>query len=144
MKQVKEAKNIEVLVNISYAEENNELVQTFSFFVSNKRYLTYLFDARFLFKQKIEKLIEELLLEGYKRRADMEGEIKLYYDIQPKPQPIIRKICAYVPPNCGCAYCSKAVKEGEFVFCPEKNKHYHKSEGIGRCPVFRCKEEILT
>ena len=48
-KQIKEAKNIEVLVNITYENNDDTISQIFSFVVSNKRYLSYLQDARFSF-----------------------------------------------------------------------------------------------
>lgn len=143
MKQIKEAKNIEILVNIRYEEKDDKLIQRFQFSVTNKKHLDYLFDARFLFKRKIDKLINDFLLEDYVSRTDSKDEIEMVYLKQKKPNNCIRKIQAYVPPYFGCKFCEKAKIKGEFIFCPEKNKHYT-LQGIQRCPVFRTKEEIIT
>lgn len=142
-KQIKEAKNIEVLVNIRYNNSTNGLEQSFEFNVSNKKYLDFLFDARFLFKNKIDALIQKMSLDGFKSRTDSRDRVTMLYASQEAPRPCIRKIQAYVPPYFGCDYCSKCQKEGDFVFCPEKQKHYTKG-GVKRCPVFRTKEEIIT
>ena len=141
-KQIKEAKNIEVLVNITYDEFDAYSTQTFLFVVSNKRYLSYLQDARLSFKRKFDKLISSMLLDGFQKREDQEDKIVMYYDKQELPKPCIRKIQFYVPPYLGCKYCSIAESKGEFIFCPEKNKHY--VGGIKRCPIFRSKDELIT
>lgn len=141
-KQIKEAKNIEVLVNITYENNDNTISQIFSFVVSNKRYLSYLQDARFSFKKKLEKLISSMLLDGFQRREDCEDKITMFYSKQDLPKPCIRKIQFYVPPYLGCNFCSLAKIEGQFVFCPEKNKHY--VGGVKRCPIFRSKDELIT
>ena len=133
-KIIKEPKNIEILVNIRYEKKGK---------AANKKYLDYLFDARYLFKNKIEKMINDFLLEGYKRRVDSKEEINVFYDEQEAPKNQIRKIQAYIPPNTGCKYCKKAQEDGLFIFCPEKNKHYTKG-GVNRCPIFRSKDELLT
>lgn len=140
---IKEPKNIEILVNIKYKEEEDEVIQRFEFNVTNKKYLDYLFDSRFLFKERIEKLIKDNLLENFISRVDRRDSVEIKYAKQEVPVPCIRKIQAYTPPYFGCKYCSKAEEEGNFLFCPEKKKHYSKP-GIQRCPVFRVKEEILT
>ena len=70
MKKIREEKNIEVLVNIRYKNIDDQLVQTYDFTSSNKKILNYLFDTRFLFKRKIDRLIKEFLLEGYISRVD--------------------------------------------------------------------------
>ena len=57
MKKIKEEKNIEILVNIRYENKGKELIQTYEFSSSNKKNLNYLFDARFLFKRKVDKLM---------------------------------------------------------------------------------------
>ena len=143
MKQIKEARNIEIFVNIRYEEKENGLLQKFNFAVTNKKHLDYLFDARYLFKRKIDKLIKEILLEGYISRVDSKDEIDILYQQQKKPLNSIKKIQTYVPPYLGCKFCEKAQDDNGFIYCPEKNKHYSK-EGIQRCPVFRSKEEIIT
>lgn len=140
---IKEPKNIGVFININYEETDDNLIQKFSFSVENKKYLDYLFDARFLFKQKIENIITDNLLNGFQKRVDEKNCVSIYYDKQDKPRPIIKKIQAYTPPYFGCLFCKKAKKKDGFVFCEEKNKHYV-NPGIKRCPVFRCKEEIIT
>lgn len=145
MKKIKEAKNIEILVNIRYENEGDYLKQRFEFKPSNKKHLDYLFDARYLFKNKIDDLIKKTMLEDFVKRVDSKEEIDMYYEKQAMPQPQIRKIYAYIPPYCGCQFCKKAEEKGMFYFCPEKNKHYTKADGgIKRCPVFRSKDEIIT
>ncbi len=141
-KIIKEAKNVEILVNIKYEETEEELIQKFQFIVSNKKYLDYIYDKRYLFKNKIDNLINSLLLNGFKSRTDCKDEIIMKYEKQEHPKNVIRKIICIVPPYCGCNYCDKAKKEGLFIFCKEKKKHY--TEGIKRCPIFHMKEEILT
>lgn len=145
MKKIKEEKNVEILVNIRYEESGNELVQTYEFSSSNKKNLAYLFDARFLFKRKIDRLVSSNLLDGYLSRTDDVDRITIRYQKQDKPRNCMRVLSAYIPPFFGCAYCDKAKIENEFIYCPERNKHYTKiSGGIKRCPVFRTKEKILT
>jgi hypothetical protein len=121
------------------------LIQTFDFSAENKKYLNYLFDARFLFKRKVDKLVSDFLLDGYISRIDEPNRITLKYRNQEKPKNCIRKLQAYIPPYFGCLYCCKAEIKGEFIYCPEKSKHYTLvSEGIKRCPVFRSKDKIIT
>lgn len=145
MKKIKEEKNIEVLVNIRYKNIDDQLVQTYDFTSSNKKILNYLFDTRFLFKRKIDRLIKEFLLEGYISRVDEKSRIVITYKNQEKPKNCIRKLQAYVPPYFGCMYCELAEIKGDFIYCPEKNKHYTvASQGVVRCQIFRSKEKILT
>lgn len=143
MKQIKEPKLIEVIANIRYEEKEDTLVQKISFVVPNKKYLPYLFDARFLFKNKIEKLIKDILLKGFIRRIDDIDNIEIIYEKQEKPKPCMKKLACYTPPYFGCSYCQLAQEEGLFIFCPEKNKHMTKP-GVQRCKIFRVKEEIIT
>lgn len=143
MKAIKEPKMIEVYVNIKYSETDEYLVQRFEFNISNKKYLPYLFDARFLFKNKIENMIRDSLLEGYEKRVDDKDNIEIFYKKQPRPKPCIKNISCYTPPFMGCQYCSIAQTEKQFIYCKEKNKHYT-IPGIQRCAIFRCKDEILT
>ena len=82
MRQIKEPKLIEVIANIRYEEKEDVLVQKISFVVPNKKYLPYLFDARFLFKNKIEKLIKDNLLKGFIRRIDDIDNIEIIYEKQ--------------------------------------------------------------
>ena len=145
MKIIKEPKNIEILVNIKYELTDEYLKQKFEFFSTNKKNLNYLFDARLPFKNKIDKLISDNQLNNFIKRIDMKDEVDMYYEIQEIPQPQIKKIHVYIPPYYGCKYCKKAQEEGLFFYCPEKNKHYLKTNGgIKRCPVFRSKDEIIT
>lgn len=143
MKQIKEAKNIELFVNIKYKTENNKLIQIFEFNVSNKKYYDYLLDQRLLFKDKINSLIKEFLLKDFISRVDDIDKIIITYNIQEIPKPCIRKIQTYVPPYFGCLYCSKAENKEGFIYCPEKSKHYP-FPGVKRCPVFKTKDEVLT
>ena len=76
MKKIKEEKNIEILVNIRYENKGKELIQTYEFSSSNKKNLNYLFDARFLFKRNVDKLISTFLLTGYIDRIDEPDKIK--------------------------------------------------------------------
>ena len=145
MKKIKEEKNVEILVNIRYENKDDQLIQTYEFSSSSKKNLNYLFDARFLFKRKIDRMINNFLLDGYISRVDEENKITIKYKKQEKPKNCMRKLQAYIPPFFGCMYCEKAKIEGDFIYCPEKNKHYTAvSQGVKRCPVFRTKEKILT
>ena len=80
MKKIKEEKNVEILVNIRYEVKDDQLIQTYEFSSSSKKNLNYLFDARFLFKRKIDRLINSLLLEGYISRIDETEEAKKLYE----------------------------------------------------------------
>lgn len=143
-KQIKEAKNIEIFVNITYTIESEDLVQKFSFSAKNKKYLSYLLDARLLFKDKIEKMLKEFLLEDFKSRIDGKDFIEMRYGQQEIPKPCIRKIQAYVPPYFGCKYCIFAEKqECGIINCRKKEKHYSDG-GIKRCPVFKSKDDIIS
>ena len=144
MKIIKEERNVEVLVNIRYITTETELIQSFEFVPDNKKDLRYLFDKRFLFKKRIEDLIEKMLLDNFKERIDSTDKIIIKYEKQEPPKNCIRKIQAYIPPYLGCNYCVLAQTEGEFIYCPIKNKHYTKIGGVKRCPVFKSKEKILT
>lgn len=143
MKVIKEPRLIDVFVNITYSVKNDELKQTFEFNVSNKKHLDYLFDNRFLFKNKIDRIIKDNVLEGFIRRVDDNDKVEIYYENQKPPKPIIRKINCIVPPFFGCEFCKHATKKGGFTYCKEKKKHYPK-DGIKRCPIFRCSELELT
>lgn len=145
MKKIKEEKNVEILVNIRYEVKDDQLIQTYEFSSSSKKNLNYLFDARFLFKRKVDKLISTFLLNDYIDRIDESDKITIRYKAQEKPSNCIRKLQAYIPPCFGCMYCEKAKIEGDFIYCPEKNKHYTvASEGVKRCPVFRQKNKLIT
>ena len=145
MKKIKEEKNVEIFVNIKYNLKDDKLIQIFEFSSDNKKNLNYLFDAKFLFKRKLDKLISEYLLDGYLERTDDFDKVIIKYEKQEKPSNCIRKLQAYIPPFFGCIYCEKAVIENDFIYCPEKNKHYTLiSQGIKRCPIFRTKDKILT
>lgn len=141
-KQVKEAKNIEVLVNITYEEVEDKLKQKFTFVLPNKKYCCYLYDARVNLKNKIEELLQNFLLEDFQKREDFESSIVMTYGKQEVPKPSIRKIQVYIPPCFGCQYCKYAEEKEEFIFCKKKEKHY--VGGVKRCSVFRSKDEILT
>lgn len=143
MKQVKEARNIIIYVNITYKENENELIQTLSFSTKRKQDLAFLYDSRFLIKNEIEKLIDSILLDNFLQRTDCPDKIEMKYSKQDHPAPCIKVINTYMPAYLGCLYCSKAEYKDLFIFCPEKNKHYTKP-GIKRCPVFRTKEKIIT
>ena len=142
-KVIKEAKNIELIINIKYTTTNDKLIQHFCFNLSNKKYTNYLFDVRYQFKRKIEALIKQFLLKDFIRRIDGTDEVVLEYKLQEAPMPVLRKIICVVPPYCGCSFCDRAKEENDFLYCSEKKKHYAKP-GIKRCPIFRSKDEILT
>lgn len=141
-RQIKEAKNIEIFVNITYKVEDEKLIQIFTFTVSNKKYLSYLFDARLLFKSKIEKILNDFLLEGFVSRIDGKDFIEMKYNLQKIPKPCIRKIQVYLPPFFGCKYCRLAENNNGTIYCREKNKHY--TEGIKRCQIFKSKDKIIS
>lgn len=143
MKKIKEERNITIYVNITYKLEDC-LIQTFSFTCKRKQDLSYLYDCRFLIKNELEKIIKENLEEGFITRIDCEDKVIIKYNSSNIPSPKIKVINSYIPPFLGCEYCSKAEIKDGFVYCAEKNKHYTKSNGIKRCPIFRIKEKILT
>lgn len=144
MKKIKEAKNIEVFVNIRYSyNDDGNLSQKFNFVVSNKKYLDYITDKRYLLKDKIEHLISSFLLENFIERIDRKENVEIIYKHQERPENCIRKIQCYIPPYCGCKYCQIAEKDGNFIYCPEKNKHYV-GNGIQKCPIFKSIDEVLT
>lgn len=143
MRKIREEKNVEFLVNIRYRIEGEKLIQTFEFSSSSKKNFIYLFDPRFLFKNKIDNLLSEFLLKDFLQRIDEENKITFLYEKQEIPKNCIRKLSAYIPPCFGCEYCSKAIQENDFIFCPVKNKHYP-FPGVKRCPVFKTKNKILT
>lgn len=142
MKVIKDIKNIDIFINIKYTEEDEYLLQHFQFNVSNKKHLDYIFDNRYLFKSKLDKLITSSLLKGFIKRVDSKEEVIMYYSKQDIPKNCIRKISSVVSPDTGCRWCEKAQEKGIFYYCPEKNKTY--SQPISRCPVFKIKDVILT
>lgn len=142
--KVKMERTITVYVNITYKEIEKELLQSFNVSTSRKQDLSYLYDSRFLFKNKIDNIIKENALEGFIRRVDCDDRVEMYYELQSKPSPLIKSFVIYIPPYLGCEYCANAEKkENGFVYCTIKKKHYQKN-GIKRCPVFRTMEKILT
>ena len=142
MKKIKEIKNIEILINIIYLQKET-LEQHFKFVCSNKKHYSYLFDKRFCFKYKIEKIIKDLALDNFIKRIETENEIIVYYEKQKVPKNIIRKVMGQIPPCCGCQYCELAEEKDNFIYCPERKKHYVKP-GIQRCVAFRMKKEVIT
>lgn len=143
MKVIKEPKNVELLINIICEKKGEKLIQHFKFNVKNKKHLDYLFDNRFLFKQKIDKIISANVLDGFIERVDDVDEVRIkYINDEEIPKPFIRKINVVMPPFFGCEYCCRAEKKDCFIYCKEKGKHYTK--GILRCPIFKCKEIELT
>lgn len=143
--KIKMERTITVYVNITYKTNNNELVQTFNVTTKRKKDLSYLYDSRFLLKNKIDKIISDNLLDNFIKRVDHEDKIEMFYEIQEKPAPLIKVFNIYIPPFLGCIYCSNAEKKSDngFFYCKIKKKHYQKN-GIKRCPVFKTKEKILT
>lgn len=143
MSDIKIAKQINFYVNIKYKFAGEELHQIFEFSTTNKKYLTYAYDSRYLLKRKIEKLIKDEFQENFIDRIDEKDYIEMVYKTQKRPRPRIVNLSFYLPPFNGCKYCTKAEKQGNFLYCSEKNKHYD-SNGIRNCKVFKSIEEILT
>lgn len=144
MKKIKEEKNIKFYINITYRQEPGIIIQTFDFTTSNKRYLPFIYDKRYLFKKQFEKLIASELLEDFMNRVDLDDKVIMTYGRGATPQkPRMAIINDYLPPYAGCSYCAKAKVDGDFLYCPEKDKHY-RLPGIKRCPVFYSKSKVLT
>ena len=64
MTNIKTAKRIPFLVNITYKFDSAIIEQAFSFQTTNKKYLKYAYDQRYCLMRKIEKLIEKELLSN--------------------------------------------------------------------------------
>lgn len=139
MKQIKVAKRIPFFVNI----KANGKEQIFEFSTTNKKYLAYAYDARFVLKRKIDKLIMDNLQPFTVLRRDEEKDkIIIVYDTEINFPARIVNCEFYLPPYNGCLYCLNAKKDGEYLYCSEKEKHYSLS-GIKSCPIFKSIEEIV-
>jgi len=148
MTNIKTAKRIPFLVNITYKFDSAIIEQTFSFQTTNKKYLKYAYDQRYCLMRKIEKLIEKELLSNlsYIGRVEDEDKIKILYRNDFGKFDAASKIvnCEfYLPPFNGCKYCTKCETQGDFLYCKEKKKHYDYN-GIKNCPVFNSVNEIIT
>lgn len=143
MPDIKLAKQINFYINIKYKTIDENLHQIFEFSTTNKKYLAYVYDSRYLLKQKIEALIKKEFQENFVDRIDDKTYIEIIYKTNKKPKPRIVNLSFYLPPFNGCKYCTKCKKQGNFLYCKEKNKHYD-SNGIRNCKVFKSIEEILT
>ncbi len=147
MKIIKIAKKISFYININYSYENGFTKQNFEFITTNKKYLRYAYDKRYLLKKKIESIVNDNLLDDltFKSRDDTEDKIIISYNGEMRktiPSKIIN--CEfYLPPFNGCQYCTKGKKEKDFLYCKEKDKHYD-FNGIKNCPVFESINEILS
>jgi hypothetical protein len=139
-------KNIEFYVNIFYQSENNILIQTFQF-VSQKKNFKYVFDKRYCLKEKIDKLLINENKSGdeiyFINRTDYEDKIILFYRIKQiyNFENYIKNLSFYLPPN-NCLYCQHNKRDGDFIFCNEKKKHYQIP--IKTCKIFKSIEEIIT
>ena len=143
MSDIKIARQIDFYVNIKYKKNGDELHQIFEFNVTNKKYLTYAYDSRYLLKRKIEKLIRDEFVENFVERIDEKEYIEVIYKTEKIKKPKIVNLNFYLPPFNGCKYCEKCEKQGNFLYCKEKNKHYDLA-GIRNCKVFKSIEEIIT
>ena len=149
MSKVKFARRIEFLITETIAKENGCIKQTYKFWTTNKKYYKYAFDQRFCLRKKLEKIFNEHLLAGYKFLSRKEDETEVVFRYQDDGE-VFYNIPAktincefYLPPFNGCLYCTKCKKEGDFLYCTEKKKHYD-SGGIKTCPVFQSIEEIIS
>ena len=148
MAKLKVAKKIPFFININYDLNGTTINQNFNFQTTNKKYLNYAYDQRFCLKRKIENLIDKELLSNtsYLGRIEDENKITIMYRNDFGEFDSSSKIvnCEfYLPPFNGCQYCSNCEKQGNFLYCKLKKKHYD-SEGIKSCPVFSSIDEILT
>jgi hypothetical protein len=143
MSDIKIAKQIDFYVNIKYKKDGDKLHQIFEFNVTNKKYLAYAYDSRYLLKRKIDKLIKDEFVENFIERIDEKEYIEVIYETEKTKRPKIVNLNFYLPPFNGCKYCEKCEKQGNFLYCIEKNKHYDLA-GIKNCKVFKSVEEIIT
>lgn len=146
--KLKVAKKIPFFVSITYNLKEEVVEQVFSFKTTSKKYLKYAYDQRFCLKRKIEKLINKELLSNnsFQKRVEYEDKIVMVYTNdfgQFDSSSIIINCEFYLPPFKGCIYCNKCKKEGDFLYCIEKKKHYD-SRGIKNCPVFQSIDEVIT
>lgn len=144
---IKVARKVEFLVSINYKEINGLTAQVYTFWTNNKKNLRYAYDSRYLLKRKIDKLIEDNLLNNFKSREENENNIIIYYDLDFKKlknkSSKTFNLEFYLPPFCGCKYCTKAEFKDGFTYCKEKKKHYN-LDGIKNCKVFKSIDEVLT
>lgn len=148
-KVIKIEKRINFLVTETVKKEKSCIIQTYTFYTTNKKYLKYAFDHRFCLKRKLEKIYEKNLLKSYEfiSREEKESEVifRYRYDgLEFGNFPSKTFNCDfYLPPYNGCLYCTESRKEGDFLYCEKKKKHYD-SQGIKTCPVFQSKDEIIS
>lgn len=146
MSKVKIARRISFLVTLKTESTKDQIIQTYEFWTTNKKYLRYAYDKRYNLKSKLEKIYEENLLNNFLAREEGESRIVFRYkkDGNFKPVPAKTYNCEfYMPPFNGCKYCRKCKVEGDFIYCEEKKKHYELS-GIKNCQVFQSIDEIIT
>ena len=75
MSELKVAKQIDFYINIKYKIIDEKIHQIFEFNTSNKKYLAYAYDSRYLLKRKLEELIRKEALDGYIDRIDEKNYI---------------------------------------------------------------------
>lgn len=140
MKKINVGKTVDFTVRMSFSHSENQTIQTYSFITSNKKNLNYVSDSRYLLKKKLEKIFSENLLDGYVARKEEQDCIKFIYNSIFEVESKVFNVSFFLPPYSGCLFCCKAEQEGDFIYCPEKKKHYD-SMGIKRCPIFSSKED---
>lgn len=148
-KKIKIEKRVEFLVTETVKRERDCVAQIYTFYTTNKKYLKYAYDQRYCLKRKLEKIYDDNLLRNYKfiSREEKETEVIFRYEYDGSEFanfPSRTFNCDfYLPPYNGCLYCTECRKEGEFLYCEKKKKHYE-PQGIKTCPVFQSKDEILS
>lgn len=148
-KQLKVAKKIEFMVNETYSVcPDGSVEQCFQFETVNKKYLPYAFDDRYVLKRKLDQLFKEDALRcGFERKVDHSDKVVFIFGPGHEPldgrKPRIVNMSFYLPPYNGCRFCRKAVRDGDVIYCPEKDKKYD-SAGVKSCKVFSSIEEVLT
>jgi hypothetical protein len=148
---LKVPKNLELYINIVYQYNNNIIKQILNFYMSNKRYLRYIYDMRYCLKSKVDKVLEEVNLNSqdiqYMSRIDEKSFIEVNYKILGKEKydfkPVIKCISFYLPPSSSCQYCKKKRMENDMIYCEEKKKWYNKT-GCKTCKIFSSIDEIIT
>ncbi|MDR0676979.1 MAG: hypothetical protein LBF97_08100 [Elusimicrobiota bacterium] len=139
-------RNIEFYINIFYEYEENNIKQVFQF-ISQKKNFKYVFDKRYCLKEKVDRLLNNENKTcneiEFVRRIDYDDKIELIYnsDCCYKFKGCIKNLSFYLPPN-NCLYCEHNKKDGDFIFCDEKKKHYQVP--IKTCKIFRAKIEVIT
>jgi hypothetical protein len=144
-------KSVEILVAVKFLYNGDRCTQRFEL-SANKPVLNHAYDKRFDIYDKLNAKISEVMLSNlsdifvFYSRINEKNYISIDYDINGKISKALLNnyffvIASFLPGFAGCEYCVHAGKNGEFIYCNQKNQTIVK--GLRRCMIFKQKSNLF-